>query len=215
MVSKAILAHGFHEMRALGWAFYCFSSFLLPRSCAPSLGSKMEGGYSALSFGKGLISCKPVPSTRRSCHAGWWLAAMLEVARDHLSSPLKMFEQWVSFYLPAAQTLTVFVGHHTSSKKDPTAWACPTLDVWANRRAVGVRGGDWTGGCHGRVAKGHPMAPQLRPHHVEVSLGVCLAKPEERRWNLFPIHNKRRVKPAGISCTLSVMTNYSRCWCIC
>lgn len=73
----------------------------------------------------------------------------------------------------------------------------------------------WTGGCHGQLAQGYPIAPELHPHQVEERLGVRLAKPEECRWNLFPIHNKRRVKPAGISCTLSVMTNYSRCWCIC
>lgn len=86
-----------------------------------------------------------------------------------------------------------------------------TQTLWATGERVGCS----AGGSHGQVAKGHPMAAQLCPHHVEVSLGVCLAKPEEHRWNLFPIHNKRRVKPAGISCTLSVMTNCSRCWCIC
>lgn len=78
-----------------------------------------------------------------------------------------------------------------------------------------VAKGCWTWGCCEQLAKRQPMLPQLHLHHMEVSLGMCLAKPEERRWNLFPIHNRKRVKPAGISCTLSVMTNYSRCWCIC
>lgn len=92
-----------------------------------------------------------------------------------------MLEQGVPVYLPAAQTRAAFMEHHISSKKDPTAQACPMLAVWANMTATEVQGGGCWTGCPGRAATGHPMAPQLHPHYVEVSLGVCLAKPEERR----------------------------------
>lgn len=32
MVSEVILAHAFHEMKDLGWVFYCFNFLHLPRS---------------------------------------------------------------------------------------------------------------------------------------------------------------------------------------
>lgn len=122
----------------------------------------------------------------------------------------------VGICLSTSCSNSVFL-HGTSYllKEGPYRLGVSHLGCMGKHESSWGAGGCWTGGCHGRVAKGHPMVLQLHPHHVKVSLGVCLAKPEEHRWNLFPIHNKRRVKPAGISCTLSVMTNYSRCWCIC
>lgn len=101
------------------------------------------------------------------------MIAQVAVVWGHLSSPEKTLDLGVSTHLPAAPTQAPFKDCHFSS----TTQACPTLAV----QAGGVQRGPDMGTCHGRLAKQHPVAPQLCPQHVEVSLGMCLAKPEEHR----------------------------------
>lgn len=91
-----------------------------------------------------------------------------------ISSHQELLEQWVSLSLPLLK-LRLPSWDITSPQR--RSLQPKHFPLWATGEWVGC----WTGGSHGQVAKGHPMVPQLCPHHVEVSLGVCLAKPEEHR----------------------------------
>lgn len=87
-----------------------------------------------------------------------------------ISSHQELLEQWLplpKLCLPSWDITSPQIG--TSQPKH--------VPLWATGEWVGCR----AGGSRGQVAKGHPLVPQLCPHHVEVSLGVCLAKPEEHR----------------------------------